>query len=391
MGYHTVWHNNLQRLHSLPERFPLDWQPPSSLLRASPSRRSKLIIDRSAQKQQQQPGCDTRPIRLESVLRLGGCCTGTMEQKLPKPGGSSRGQESMSYQRRMWKNFQEKTKPWLSPKLGSERRGAGGGAEGTKKESGLWMFKRKRKPLDRVFSSSQPNLCSSTPAPFEGDKPPAGGSDATSDRSSDGQTLGTVSGATGSKPELSAHGSPKVPPMSQLIVYQQKSSSLGSACFEKLVVEPTAELEEEEQLRKNASDSVSKEPYSDTVNVRCHTLQPCKAVLNIKAPKWAWLDLIYSWMLSKGDKFDGDDNDNGAAAFLWLCHVMSSLILFTSFQCVVLDYIGWTCTTVRPTPISTANYLLQFVLPFLLRFYHHNHSNPSAIWLSFTMADCPLV
>ncbi|XP_044051195.1 multiple C2 and transmembrane domain-containing protein 1 isoform X3 [Siniperca chuatsi] len=179
-----------------------------------------------------------------------------MEQKSPKDESTAKGQESLSYQRRMWKNFQEKTKPWLSPKLGSERRGAGG-AEGSKKESGLWMFKRKKKQLDRVFSSSQPNLCCSTPAPFEGEKKSLG-IDAVPGTSSDGQPLlqplGAASGATGSKPELTAHGSPKLP-VSQLIVYQQKSSSLGSACFEKLVVDPAAVVGEEEQLRKNASDS----------------------------------------------------------------------------------------------------------------------------------------
>ncbi|XP_072244238.1 multiple C2 and transmembrane domain-containing protein 1 isoform X3 [Leuresthes tenuis] len=178
-----------------------------------------------------------------------------MEQKSPKAEGTAKGQESLSYQRRMWKNFQGKTKPWLSPKLGSERRGAGG-AEGSKKESGLWMFKRKKKQLDRVFSSSQPNLCSSTPAPFEGDK--SGGGDAAPGMSSGGQTLlqpfGIASGATGSKPELMAHGSPKLN-VSQLMMNQQKSSSLGSACFEKLVVDSNAVMGEEEQLRKNASDS----------------------------------------------------------------------------------------------------------------------------------------
>eukprot|EP00064_Thunnus_orientalis_P020292 superscaffoldBa00005502_g20426 len=174
-----------------------------------------------------------------------------MEQKSPKDEGAAKGQESLSYQRRMWKNFQEKTKPWLSPKLGSERRGAGG-AEGSKKESGLWMFKRKKKQLDRVFSSSQPNLCCSPPAPFDGDK--SLGGDSVPSTSSDGQTLGAAYGATGSKPELTAHGSPKLP-VSQLIMYQQKSSSLGSACFEKLVVDPAAVVGEEEQLRKNASDS----------------------------------------------------------------------------------------------------------------------------------------
>lgn len=177
-----------------------------------------------------------------------------MEQKSPKDESTAKGQESLSYQRRMWKHFQEKTKPWLSPKLGSERRGTGG-AEGSKKESGLWMFKRKKKQLDRVFSSSQPNLRCSPPAPFAGDKT-SHGSDALPGTSSD--PLGAASGATGSKPELTAHGSPKLP-VSQLITYQQKSSSLGSACFEKLVMDPAAVEGEEEQPRKNASDSVSKD------------------------------------------------------------------------------------------------------------------------------------
>ncbi|XP_034451185.1 multiple C2 and transmembrane domain-containing protein 1 isoform X2 [Hippoglossus hippoglossus] len=178
-----------------------------------------------------------------------------MEQKSPKDEGTGKGQES--YQRRMWKNFQGKTKPWLSPKVGTERRGAGG-AEGSKKESGLWMFKRKKKQFDRVFSSSQPNLSSSPPASFEGDTR-SGGGDAVPGTSADGRPLmhplGAASGATGSKPELTTHGSPKLA-VSQLITYQQKSSSLGSTCFETLVVEPAAEPgEEEEQLRKNASDS----------------------------------------------------------------------------------------------------------------------------------------
>uniref|UniRef100_A0A8C9XC04 Multiple C2 and transmembrane domain containing 1 n=1 Tax=Sander lucioperca TaxID=283035 RepID=A0A8C9XC04_SANLU len=181
-----------------------------------------------------------------------------MEQKSPKDESTAKGQESLSYQRRMWKHFQEKTKPWLSPKLGSERRGTGG-AEGSKKESGLWMFKRKKKQLDRVFSSSQPNLRCSPPAPFAGDKT-SHGSDALPGTSSD--PLGAASGATGSKPELTAHGSPKLP-VSQLITYQQKSSSLGSACFEKLVMDPAAVEGEEEQPRKNASDSVSK----DSINI----------------------------------------------------------------------------------------------------------------------------
>lgn len=182
-----------------------------------------------------------------------------MEQKSPKRESTAEAQQPLSHQRRMWKNIQEKTKPWLSPKLGlSERRGTTGGAEGSKKESGLWMFKRKKKQLDRVFSSSQPNLCSSSPAPFEGGKSLA--SDEVPSTSSNVEPLGAACGATGSKPELTAHESPKLP-VSQLITYQQKSSSLGSACFEKLV------MEEEEQLRKNASDSVSKEHVAKHASV----------------------------------------------------------------------------------------------------------------------------
>lgn len=210
------------------------------------------------------------PSTTRSALRLAGCCTGTMEQKAPKEESASKGQESLSYQRRMWRNFQEKTKPWLSPKLGSERRGAGG-AEGSKKESGLWMFKKKKKQLDRVFSSSQPNLCSSSPVLFEGDKQCLG-SDAVPGTSADGlaasKPLSAASGTTGSKPELTAHGSPKLP-VSQLIVYQQKSSSLGSACFEKLVVESVVEAGEKEQLRDSVSKGASVNVSGVTTNGYC--------------------------------------------------------------------------------------------------------------------------
>ncbi|XP_041760480.1 multiple C2 and transmembrane domain-containing protein 1 isoform X2 [Coregonus clupeaformis] len=171
-----------------------------------------------------------------------------MEDK-PKDDNAAKGQESMSYQRRMWKNFQEKTKPFLSPKLGSERRNPD-----SKKETGLWMFKRKKKQLDRVFSSSQPNLCSSTPSTFPGDLSLSGTADP--GNSSTGQPMQQLLGADGvsaSKPELTGHGSPKLI-ASHLIMSHQMSSSLGSACFEKLVVK-SAVVGEEEQLRKNASDS----------------------------------------------------------------------------------------------------------------------------------------
>ncbi|XP_029492894.2 multiple C2 and transmembrane domain-containing protein 1 [Oncorhynchus nerka] len=167
----------------------------------------------------------------------------------PKDDSATKGQESISYQRRMWKNFQDKTKPFLSPKLGSGRR-----SPDSKKETGLWMFKRKKKELDRFFSSSQPNLCCSTPAPFLADQSLGGTAPGSS---STGQPLHQLLGADGasaSKPELTGHDSPKLI-VSHLILSHQKSSSLGSACFEKLVVESSV-VGEEEQLRKNASDSI---------------------------------------------------------------------------------------------------------------------------------------
>uniref|UniRef100_A0AAZ3RLJ3 C2 domain-containing protein n=1 Tax=Oncorhynchus tshawytscha TaxID=74940 RepID=A0AAZ3RLJ3_ONCTS len=168
----------------------------------------------------------------------------------PKDDSATKGQESISYQRRMWKNFQDKTKPFLSPKLGSGRR-----SPDSKKETGIWMFKRKKKELDRFFSSSQPNLCCSTPAPFLADQSLGGTAPGSS---STGQPLHQLLGADGasaSKPELTGHDSPKLI-VSHLILSHQKSSSLGSACFEKLVVKSSV-VGEEEQLRKNASDSVT--------------------------------------------------------------------------------------------------------------------------------------
>ncbi|KAM6965606.1 multiple C2 and transmembrane domain-containing protein 1 isoform 2-T2 [Aplochiton taeniatus] len=168
-----------------------------------------------------------------------------MEDK-HKGDNAAKGQESLSYQRRMWKNFQERTKPWLSPR--SERRNTDG-----KKETGLWMFKRKKKQLDRVFSSSQPNLTSPVTGPFQGDKSLCSNQDPGTSTGQPLIQLGATAGTSASKPELMGHGSPKLA-VSQLIMSHQKSSSLGSTCFENLVVDP-ATVEEDDQLRKNASDS----------------------------------------------------------------------------------------------------------------------------------------
>ncbi|XP_047674026.1 multiple C2 and transmembrane domain-containing protein 1 isoform X3 [Tachysurus fulvidraco] len=173
-----------------------------------------------------------------------------MEEKAKGDSGKEQDVTSTSYQRRMWKNFQERTKPFLSPKLGSERRSADG-----KKESGLWMFKRKKKPvLDRIFSSSQPNLSSSSPASLQGDK--------AEPKCSEGAgkpPLIAMEGAAAMthiythEVSVSAHSSPRLG-VAHLTASQPKSSSLGSACFEKLVLD-SATASGQDELSKNGSDS----------------------------------------------------------------------------------------------------------------------------------------
>ncbi|KAJ8339539.1 hypothetical protein SKAU_G00363250 [Synaphobranchus kaupii] len=158
----------------------------------------------------------------------------------------------LSRQRRMWKNFQEKTKPFLSPKLGYDRRGTDG-----KKETGMWMFKRKKQEvLDRVLSSSQPNLCCSAPLPppLDGDKSLCSKPTPDCSKVQRLQQLGTARAETTVKAEMLGRGSPK-PTLSHLVLSHHKSSSLGSTCFESLVMDGGGRGEE--QLRKNASDSVS--------------------------------------------------------------------------------------------------------------------------------------
>ncbi|XP_064165600.1 multiple C2 and transmembrane domain-containing protein 1 isoform X9 [Anguilla rostrata] len=168
------------------------------------------------------------------------------------PQDSEAIEPELSRQRRMWKNFQEKAKPFLSPKLGSDRRGADG-----KKETGMWMFKRKKKEvLDRVLSSSQPNLCCSAPLPppLDSDKPLCSKPTPDCSKVQRLQKLGTARAETTVKAEMLGRGSPK-PTLSQLVMSHHKSSSLGSACFERLVMDSDGGGGGDEQLRKNASDS----------------------------------------------------------------------------------------------------------------------------------------
>lgn len=172
-----------------------------------------------------------------------------MEEKAKGDSAKEQDATSTSYQRRMWKNFQERTRPFLSPKLGSERRSAD-----AKKESGLWMFKRKKKPvLDRIFSSSQPNLSSSSPA---SDKAEPGCSEEPGKSSHTAVTgAAAMTHIYTHEVSVSAQGSPRLS-VAHLTAAQPKSSSLGSACFEKLVLDSAATSGQDKQS-KNVSDSVS--------------------------------------------------------------------------------------------------------------------------------------
>ncbi|XP_042338004.1 homeobox even-skipped homolog protein 2-like, partial [Plectropomus leopardus] len=117
----------------------------------------------------------------------------------------------------MWKQFQARAKPLLSPKLGSRD-------PEDKKDRGMWMFKRmKRKEhvvLDRVISSSQPDLLFSSQA----EEAPLCGRGA----------AGSGSGSGRERPPASS----KKPTVAYLVQSHHKSSSLGSACLERLAEPP---------------------------------------------------------------------------------------------------------------------------------------------------------
>ncbi|XP_049908554.1 multiple C2 and transmembrane domain-containing protein 1 isoform X3 [Epinephelus moara] len=116
----------------------------------------------------------------------------------------------------MWKQFQAKAKPLLSPKLGSRE-------PEEKKERGMWMFKKmKRKEhvvLDRVISSSQPDLLFSSQV--DGDAKEA-------------QLCGKAPGGGSGLGREKLPSSSKKPTVAYLVQSHHKSSSLGSAGLERL-------------------------------------------------------------------------------------------------------------------------------------------------------------
>ncbi|XP_035847651.1 multiple C2 and transmembrane domain-containing protein 1 isoform X3 [Sander lucioperca] len=135
---------------------------------------------------------------------------------------------SSSQQNTMWKQFQAKAKPLLSPKLGSRD-------PEEKKERGMWMFKKikwkENVALDRVISSSQPDLLFSSPVDVETKEAQLCGKAA-------GSGPGSGPGLGREKLPLHKSASPKKPTVAQLVQSHHKSSSLGSACLERLAEPP---------------------------------------------------------------------------------------------------------------------------------------------------------
>ncbi|TDH02328.1 hypothetical protein EPR50_G00172800 [Perca flavescens] len=133
---------------------------------------------------------------------------------------------SSSQQNTMWKQFQAKAKPLLSPKLGSRD-------PEEKKERGMWMFKKMKwkenVALDRVISSSQPDLLFSSQVDVEA-----------KEAQLCGKAAGSGPGSGLGREKLPSHKSaiPKKPTVAQLVQSHHKSSSLGSACLERLAEPP---------------------------------------------------------------------------------------------------------------------------------------------------------
>ncbi|KAI9540696.1 hypothetical protein NQZ68_038367 [Dissostichus eleginoides] len=129
--------------------------------------------------------------------------------------------DASAQQTTVWRQITARAKPLLSPKLGSRD-------PEEKKEKSMWMFKKmKRKEnvsLDRIISSSQPDLLfASAPDP---------------EAHEEKQLCGKAAGMSGSGGSGIKERIPSKLTVAHLIQTHHKSSSLGSACLEKLAEPP---------------------------------------------------------------------------------------------------------------------------------------------------------
>ncbi|KAM4720409.1 multiple C2 and transmembrane domain-containing protein 1 isoform 2-T2 [Anableps anableps] len=167
----------------------------------------------------------------------------------------------------VWKQFQAKAKPLLSPKLGGRE------PEEQSKRS-VWMFKKtKRKEnvaLDRVISSSQPDLLFSAQvdvkpqgAPLRG-KPPGSSS-----------LLGREKLHSSVKRKSTGASKPTV---AQLVQSHHKSSSLGSACLERLAKPPGGSRGGAAGTEAAAEEShLEREPEQAGIGASCSSGSPAEA------------------------------------------------------------------------------------------------------------------
>ncbi|XP_031433230.1 multiple C2 and transmembrane domain-containing protein 1 isoform X2 [Clupea harengus] len=185
-----------------------------------------------------------RDICICSAVSITSCCLRSMETgpEECELGGDS---DSLPYQKRMWKQFQAKSKPFMSNKLVSSR------SEG-KKEGGIWIFKKKKQhqnALVRTLSSSHPNLHTlGSLCVGEEDKPPRCGT--AEPRISKARVMlheNTAGGEMAKQAGTVKQSSPK-PTVSHLVQSHHKSASLGSACLESSQRDPVPRDEEKKQL-----------------------------------------------------------------------------------------------------------------------------------------------
>ncbi|KAJ4923357.1 hypothetical protein JOQ06_029571 [Pogonophryne albipinna] len=129
--------------------------------------------------------------------------------------------DASAQQTTVWQQITARAKPLLSPKLGSRD-------PEEKKEKSMWMFKKmKRKDnvsLDRIISSSQPDLLFASASDPEAHEAQ--------------QLCGKAAGMSGSGGSGIKEKIPSKLTVAHLIQTHHKSSSLGSACLEKLAEPP---------------------------------------------------------------------------------------------------------------------------------------------------------
>ncbi|XP_053888830.1 multiple C2 and transmembrane domain-containing protein 1 isoform X4 [Malaclemys terrapin pileata] len=205
-----------------------------------------------------------------------------MEPRAAVGDKPSEPEPAASFQARLWKNLQLGSKA-RSSRSGAERRTAEpqpsaapspGGSKGDPLPGARWSgFKRRKQVLDRVFSSSQPNLCCSSAEPLEPGGEPASALRRLREhlyhQGKGQQPPGPPDGSPASSSAASSLSSSPLPPAGPARadkaggeegrrpaahLSHQKSSSLpGTTCLEQLLQdEPSAERSEDEGAEGSA-------------------------------------------------------------------------------------------------------------------------------------------